>query len=276
MFNFDGALIDLTAPKVMGIVNVTKDSFYDGGRYLSDTSLLARVKQIIAEGADIIDIGACSTRPGAQLVSSDDEMAMLDRSLSLIRERYPNVVISVDTIRAEVAKNVVTNYNVQIVNDISAGSMDSKMFATIAKLGVPYILMHMQGTPSTMQVSPTYKYDVLKEVALFFSEKLHQLRSMGVKDVILDPGFGFGKSLDDNYLLLKHLRDFQIFNSPLLVGISRKSMIYNHLDIDPENALAGTIALNSVALLKGASLLRVHDVKEAVQTIKLITKIKSC
>lgn len=275
MVNIAGTLVDFTTPKVMGIVNVTKDSFYDGGKYLSEVSILTRVEHMLNEGVDIIDVGACSTRPGAEIVCFDDEILVLDLALTAIRSKYPSVVLSIDTFRSKVASHVVDKYGVQLINDISAGAMDDAMFNVIAELNVPYILMHMQGTPSTMQVDPIYQKNVVNEIATFFSSRIEKLRKLGVKDVILDPGFGFGKSLNDNFYLLNNLSDFKVFNLPLLVGVSRKSMIYNYLDVSPDEALTGTIALNTAALMNGASILRVHDVKEAAQTVKLITKLNN-
>lgn len=269
--NCRGELYDISTPKVMGILNITPDSFYDGGRYNSDQNILQRTEKLLMEGADIIDIGAYSSRPGADHVSEKDELSRLTKSLKLIREKYPKIIISVDTFRSNVAKTVVKDYDVDIINDISAGDLDSNMFNTIAELKVPYVMMHMQGTPDTMQQNPSYK-NVVQDIIMYFSKKVGELKLLGVDDVIIDPGFGFGKTLDHNYQLLKYLDDFKIFELPILVGVSRKSMICKVLELDPDKALNGTTVVNTLSLLGGANILRVHDVKEAKQTIKLFEK----
>lgn len=271
--NCNGKLVDLSTPQVMGIVNITPDSFYDGGRYINEKSIVDRVKQILAEGGTIVDVGAFSSRPGADDVSKIEEKGRLKVALEAIRNKYPEIVISVDTFRSTVAEFVVDEYKVDIINDISGGLMDEQMFATIAKLKVPYILMHMQGTPQTMQQNPTYK-NVIKELSLFFAEQVNKLRLLGVSDIILDPGFGFGKKLDHNYQLLNKMEQLAMLELPILAGVSRKSMIYKLLENEPADALNGTSVLNSVALIKGARILRVHDVKEAVECVKLITKLQ--
>ena len=273
--NANGRLMDLSEPQVMGILNVTPDSFYAGSRGVTERYILDRLQQILNEEASIVDIGAYSSRPGAQEVSIEEEMERLRTGLELIREHRPNTIVSVDTFRADVAKMCVEEYGVAIINDISAGQMDNRMFATIARLGVPYIIMHMKGTPQTMQTNPQYDH-FLKEVFYYFSEKVQKLRDLGVKDIIIDPGFGFGKTLEHNYELMNHLEEFALFELPLLVGISRKSMIYKLLGTTPEEALNGTTALNTIALTKGAHILRVHDVKEAVETVKIVQKMKAC
>ena len=273
--NANGRLIDLSEPQVMGILNVTPDSFYAGSRGVTERYILDRLQQILDEGASIVDIGAYSSRPGAQEVSIEEEMERLRTGLELIREHRPDAIVSVDTFRADVAKMCVEEYGVAIINDISAGQMDDRMFATIARLGVPYIIMHMKGTPQTMQTNPQYDH-FLKEVFYYFSEKVQNLRDLGVKDIIIDPGFGFGKTLEHNYELMYHLEEFALFELPLLVGVSRKSMIYKLLGTTPEEALNGTTALNTIALTKGAHILRVHDVKEAVETVKIVQKMKAC
>ena len=273
--NANGRLIDLSEPQVMGILNVTPDSFYAGSRGVTECYILDRLQQILDEGASIVDIGAYSSRSGAQEVSIEEEMERLRTGLELIREHRPDAIVSVDTFRADVAKMCVEEYGVAIINDISAGQMDNRMFATIARLGIPYIIMHMKGTPQTMQTNPQYGH-FLKEVFYYFSEKVQKLRDLGVKDIIIDPGFGFGKTLEHNYELMNHLEEFALFELPLLVGISRKSMIYKLLETTPEEALNGTTALNTMALTKGAHILRVHDVKEAVETVKIIQKMKAC
>jgi len=259
----------------MGILNVTPDSFYDGGKYNNTVAILDRVSQMVKEGVDIIDIGAYSSRPGASDVSEEEEISRLDTALSLIRPQFPNVMISVDTYRASVAKIMVEKHQVDIINDISGGDMDVNMFETVAKLNVPYIMMHMQGTPQNMQNNPNYSGDVVCNVINSFSKKVEELKNLGVHDVILDPGFGFGKTLEHNYTILKRLKDFDIFELPLLIGISRKSMIYKQLNITPQESLNGTTALNMVALQNGASILRVHDVKEAKECISLYCKLQS-
>ena len=273
--NVNGRLMDLSEPQVMGILNVTPDSFYAGSRSETEKDIVQRLHQIIDEGASIIDIGGYSSRPNAEHISAEEEMNRLRNGLEIIRKHSPNAVVSVDTFRADVAKMCVEEYGVAIINDISAGQMDEEMFPTIAKLGVPYIIMHMKGTPQDMQVSPKYDH-FLKEIFYYFSEKVQKLRDLGVKDIIIDPGFGFGKTLEHNYELMNHLEEFNLFELPLLVGVSRKSMIYKLLGTTPEEALNGTTALHTIALLKGANILRVHDVKEAVESIKIVQKMKAC
>ena len=273
--NVNGRLMDLSEPQVMGILNVTPDSFYAGSHGVTEGYIIDRIHQIMNEGASIIDIGACSTRPGADQVSAEEEMSRMRMGLELIRKHRPDAIVSVDTYRADVAKMCVEEYGAAIINDISAGQMDEQMFPTIAHLGIPYIIMHMKGTPKDMQVNPEYDH-FLKEVFYYFSEKVQRLRDLGVKDIIIDPGFGFGKTLEHNYELMNHLEEFSLFELPLLVGVSRKSMIYKLLGTTPEEALNGTTALNTVALLKGAHILRVHDVREAVETVRIIGKMKSC
>ena len=273
--NANGRLMDLSEPQVMGILNVTPDSFYAGSRAETEQDIIRRLHQIMDEGASIVDIGGYSSRLGAQEVSAAEEMERLRMGLELIRKHRPDAVVSVDTFRADVAKMCVEEYGVAIINDISAGQMDKQMFPTIAKLGVPYIIMHMKGTLQDMQVTPQYGH-FLKEIFYYFSEKVQRLRDLGVKDIIIDPGFGFGfgKNLEHNYELMNHLEEFSLFELPLLVGVSRKSMIYKLLGTTPEEALNGTTALHTIALLKGANILRVHDVKEAVESIKIVQKMK--
>ncbi len=273
--NANGRLMDLSEPQVMGILNVTPDSFYAGSHGVTEGYIIDRIHQIMNEGASIIDIGACSTRPGADEVSIEEEMSRLRMGLELIRKHRPDAIVSVDTYRADVAKMCVEEYGAAIINDISAGQMDEQMFPTIARLGIPYIIMHMKGTPKDMQVNPQYDH-FLKEVFYYFSEKVQRLRDLGVKDIIIDPGFGFGKTLEHNYELMNHLEEFALFELPLLVGISRKSMIYKHLGITPEEALNGTTTLNTIALLKGANILRVHDVRQAMESIKIVQKMRAC
>ena len=273
--NVNGQLMELQSPQVMGILNITPDSFYAGSRKQTEADILSRTRQILEEGASIIDIGAYSSRPNAEHISPDEEMQRLRTALHLINRDFPDAVISIDTFRADVARMCVEEYGAAIINDISAGQMDEQMFTTIAQLGVTYIIMHMQGTPQDMQTNPHYE-NLLKEVFFYFSEKVQRLRDLGVKDIILDPGFGFGKTLEHNYQLMNHLEEFSVFDLPLLVGISRKSMIYKLLESTPEEALNGTSILNTIALLKGANLLRVHDVKAATEAIAIVQKMKSC
>ena len=271
--NANGQLIDLGTPQVMGILNVTPDSFYSGSRKQTETEIAERVEQILAEGGQMIDIGAYSSRPNADDVSTKEEMERLRRGLRILREKAPDAIVSVDTFRADVAKMCVEEYGVQIVNDISGGELDKEMFPTVARLGVPYVLMHMKGTPQTMQEAPHYD-DLMKEVLLYFAEKIQQLRDLGQKDIILDPGFGFAKTLEHNYELLSHLEALQIFELPILVGVSRKSMIYKLLGTTAQDALNGTTVLNTICLMKGcANILRVHDVKECVEAVNIYQQL---
>jgi len=271
--NCRGVIIDFSVPKVMGILNVTPDSFYDGGRYSNEEGILKRVELLIDEGADIIDIGAYSSRPGAKKISVEEEIKRLNTALKIVRNKYQDSIISVDTFRSEVARWSVEKYGVDIINDISAGDLDKNMFQTVADLQVPYIMMHMKGTPENMQHEPHYE-NLIKEIMMYFSEKVNQLREIGVNDIIIDPGFGFGKTIEHNYQLLKHLEDFKWFNLPLLAGVSRKSMIYKFLNINPDESLNGTSVINTIALLNGANILRVHDVKQAKEAVQLIQKLK--
>ena len=271
--NANGQLIDLGTPQVMGILNVTPDSFYSGSRKQTETEIAERVEQILAEGGQMIDIGAYSSRPNADDVSTKEEMERLRRGLRILREKAPDAIVSVDTFRADVAKMCVEEYGVQIINDISGGELDKEMFPTVARLGVPYVLMHMKGTPQTMQEAPHYD-DLMKEVLLYFAEKIQQLRDLGQKDIILDPGFGFAKTLEHNYELLSHLEALQIFELPILVGVSRKSMIYKLLGTTAQEALNGTTVLNTICLMKGcANILRVHDVKECVEAVNIYQQL---
>ena len=272
--NVNGQLMDLTEPQVMGILNVTPDSFYAGSRTETEKEIIERLHLITNEGASIIDMGAYSSRPDAEHITAEKEMNRLRTGLNLVQKYQPEAVVSVDTFRADVAKMCVEEYGVAIINDISAGNMDASMFRTVAQLGVPYIIMHMQGTPQNMQTNPHYD-NLLKEVFLYFAERVQKLRDLGVKDIIIDPGLGFGKTLEHNYELMNHLDEFHIFELPLLVGISRKSMIYKLLGTTPEEALNGTTVLNTLALMKGANILRVHDVKAAKEAITLVEKMKS-
>lgn len=273
--NVNGRLMDLSEPQVMGILNVTPDSFYAGSRMETEKDIINRLHQITSEGASILDIGAYSSRPDAEHISTEEEMNRLRTGLDLVRKHQPEAVVSVDTFRADVAKMCVEEFGAAMINDISAGQLDAAMFGTIAQLGVPYIMMHMQGTPQNMQMNPHYD-NLLKEVFLYFAERVQKLRDLGAKDIIIDPGFGFGKALEHNYELMNHLDEFQLFELPLLVGISRKSMIYKLLGTTPEEALNGTTVLNTLALMKGANILRVHDVKAAKEAVTLVEKMKSC
>ena len=266
--NVRGKLLDLSEPQVMGILNVTPDSFYAGSRMETEDAIRGRVRQIVEEGGEMIDVGAYSSRPGAADVSPKEEMERLRRGMKILREEAPEIPVSVDTFRADVAKMCIEELGADIINDISGGELDKAMFPTVAKLGVPYILMHMKGTPQTMQQAPHYN-DLLKEVMLYFAEKIQQLRDLGQKDIILDPGYGFAKTLEHNYELLQHQEMLQVYELPLLVGVSRKSMIYKLLNCTPDEALNGTTVLNTIALQKGASILRVHDVKVAKEVVKL-------
>ena len=271
--NVNGSLMDLSTPCVMGILNVTPDSFYEGSRMQTEAEIARRVEQIVREGAGMIDVGAYSSRPNAENVSPREEMERLRMGLAALRKVQPDAVVSVDTFRADVARMCVEEYGVAIINDIAAGEMDKDMFRTVADLNVPYIMMHMQGTPQNMQQHPRYD-NLLKEIFLYFARKVQQLRDLGVKDIVLDPGFGFGKTVEHNYELLAHLEEFRVFKLPLLVGVSRKSMIYRLLGTTPREALNGTTVLDTISLLKGADILRVHDVREAVETVKIVEALK--
>ena len=267
--NLRGTLYPLDEPKIMGILNVTPDSFFAESRTPDDEHIAQRVKRLMDDGADMIDIGGYSSRPGADDVSEEEEMDRLRRGLRIIRQLYPEVPVSVDTFRSGVARMCIEEEGADIINDISGGMMDKQMFKTVARLGVPYIMMHMQGTPDTMQVAPHYD-NLRREVMLYFAQRIDRLCQMGAKDIIVDPGFGFGKTVEHNYELMEHLEDFHIFHLPILVGISRKSMIYKLLGGTPQTALNGTTVLNTISLLKGAHILRVHDVKEAVETKRIV------
>ncbi|PTN09392.1 dihydropteroate synthase [Mangrovibacterium marinum] len=271
--SLNGKLLDLTSPVVMGILNVSPDSFFDGGKYTNVDAAVARAEQMIAEGAGIIDLGAVSTRPGAENVSTKEELTRLLPVITEVRKRFPDIPLSIDTFRSWVALRVIDEVGECIVNDISGGTFDEHMYDTIAKLGVPYILMHIHGTQANMHETPQYE-DVIKDISKFFSDKVRKLSKAGVKDVILDPGFGFGKSLENNYDLLNRLDAFKVFQLPVLVGVSRKSMLYKALEIDPENSLPATTVANTMALLGGADILRVHDVQEAVHAVKIFNKLK--
>ncbi len=273
--NVNDKLFSFERPVVMGILNTTPDSFFDGGKYRSEATIAQRAKNLIDQGAAIIDVGAYSSRPGADHISEAEEWQRLDLALNLIRKNHPDVIVSVDTFRSEIAKRSVETYRVDIINDISGGMMDPRMFATMGKLNVPYILMHMKGTPQNMQQDISYQDDIMDEINLFFSRQVYELTQNGVKDIILDPGFGFGKTGVHNFTIMRRLEEFQIHNLPILVGISRKSMIYKTLNTTPDNSLNGTTILNTLALERGANILRVHDVKEAIECINLVEYMKT-
>lgn len=269
--NLNNRLIDLSTPVVMGIVNVTPDSFFKENRFLTHKAILAGVENMILQGASIIDVGGYSTRPSAEVITQDEEIKRLSEGLEVLLKEFPDILISVDTFRSGVARHVVENYGVAMINDVSGGTLDDLMFETIAELKVAYVLMHMRGTPQTMQTNTKYE-DVVSEVLSFLEKRLAQLHLLGVNDVVIDPGFGFAKSLEQNYKLLNKLHYFQELNVPILAGISRKSMLTRLLGIDANEALNATTAANMLALAGGASILRVHDVKEAMQTIRIYRK----
>ena len=268
----NGRLMDLSVPRVMGILNVTPDSFYAGSRKQTEWDIAERVEQLMEEGADIIDIGAYSSRPNAKDVAAEEEMERLEKGLRIIRQLAPDTVVSVDTFRASVAQRCVGEYGVAMINDISAGELDSCMFETVACLGVPYIMMHMQGTPQNMQVAPHYD-NLIQDIMTYFARKIQALRELGQKDIIVDPGFGFGKTLEHNYELMNCLERLKILELPVLVGVSRKSMVYKFLDITPDESLNGTSVLHTIALLKGASILRVHDVRACREVVRIVEKM---
>jgi len=269
--NCKGKLIDLTTPKVMGILNLTPDSFYDGGKYLDENGIFLQVEKMLNEGATFIDVGAYSSRPGAKHISEEEELQRIVPIIKKLIAKFPNILLSIDTFRSEVAKQCIES-GAALVNDISAGEMDSKMMQTTATLNVPYIMMHMNGTPQNMQKNPVYS-NVTQDVLYYFSEKIALARSFGINDVIIDPGFGFGKTNAHNFQLLNELELFKSIDPPLLIGLSRKSMIHKTLNTDSQNALNGTTSLNTVSLFKGANILRVHDVKEAMECVTLTQKL---
>ena len=260
-------LIDFSTPCVMGVLNLTEDSFFDGGKYISRIQIQNRVKEIYLEGAKIIDIGACSSKPGSKPIEENKEIDKLLEAIKIIKETSPNLIISVDTFRANVARECI-NHGAHIINDISAGELDSKMLETIVELNVPYVMMHMQGKPFDMQENPQYA-NIIDEIIKFFEKKILLLNEKGFKKIIIDPGLGFGKNIQHNYQIVNNIEEFHILGYPLLIGASRKSMIYNLLDISAAEALNGTTIINTIALLKKTSILRVHDIKEAVECIKL-------
>ena len=271
--NAGGRLLDLEIPKVMGILNITPDSFYSGSRYNTDDEILKAATRMLEDGADILDVGGYSSRPGAKDISAEEERNRVSRVIKMIRREFPEAIISVDTFRAEIAREAIAECGASIINDISGGDADINMFQVVRSLNVPYIMMHMKGDPRTMQNKPVYD-DIVADILKWFGERIFKLKSAGVKDIIIDPGFGFGKTIEHNFELLRRLGDFSIAGLPVLVGISRKSMIWKTLNINAEEALNGTTAINAIALLNGADILRVHDVKEAVQTVKLIDRLR--
>lgn len=270
--NIQGKLVDLTVPSVMGILNITPDSFFEGSRIDDIDTALFRVEAFLKEGAKFIDLGAYSSRPGATDITADEELRRLIPFVEAIHKQLPEAILSIDTFRAKVAKEAI-HAGAHIINDISAGNLDERMFETVAALNVPYIIMHMKGTPQNMKEMASYA-DISMEVSNYFSSKITQLVALGVKDIIIDPGFGFSKTIDHNYELLQHLEDLHIFGVPILIGVSRKGMIHKYLNTDAESSLNGTSVVNTIALLKGANILRVHDVREAAQCISLVQKMQ--
>ena len=270
--NIRGRLLDLSVPRVMGVLNVTPDSFYDGGRYQTEAEILNQVEKMLEDGAAFVDVGASSSRPGAAEIPVKEELDRVIGAVASISKKFPEALISIDTFRSKVAYEAV-QAGASIINDISGGELDPMMFETVARLKVPYVVMHMKGNPQNMTSLSTYE-NLVKELIFFFQKKIYTLGQMGVKDVIVDPGFGFAKTIEQNFSLLNHLEHLKILEAPILVGLSRKSMIWKTLATNAEGALNGTTALNSVALTKGANILRVHDVKEAVETIKLVLSLK--
>jgi dihydropteroate synthase len=271
--NTGGKLLDLEIPKVMGVINVTPDSFYKGSRYNTDADILKVAVSMVEEGADIIDVGGYSSRPGAADISKDEESKRVLRAIKLISKELPDAIISADTFRAEIAREAVKDCGAHIINDISGGDADADMFATVEMLNVPYIMMHMQGNPRTMQSNPVYD-DVIADILKWFGKRIFKLQQAGVKDIIIDPGIGFGKTAEHNFEILRRLGEFSVAGLPLLIGLSRKSLIWKTLQINAEEALNGTTVLNTLALENGADILRVHDVKEAVQAVNLVQLIK--
>lgn len=270
--NVGGRLIHFDSPKIMGILNITPDSFFDGGKYKDEKSILQLVEKMITDGADFIDVGGYSSRPGAKDVTQEEELERVLSVIKVIVKNFPESILSIDTFRSEVARQAIEE-GALMVNDISGGALDNKMFDLIARHHIPYILMHMKGTPQTMKSMAEYE-NLISEMLDYFHPRLHQLHQMGVVDIMIDPGFGFAKTIAHNFELLKQLELLKILNKPMVIGLSRKSMIWKTLDTNPENALNGTTVLNTIALLKGASILRIHDVKEAVEAVKLTNFVK--
>lgn len=272
--NAGGKLIDLIVPKVMGIINITPDSFYHGSRATEEKDIISAALKMAGDGADILDIGGCSSRPDADDIPVEVEKKRVLNAIKLIRKELPEIIISIDTFRSEIAREAVIEYGAQMINDISGGDADEQMFTVVTELNVPYILMHMKGNPRTMQNNPEYD-DVVADILRWFGNRIVKLQNAGVKDIIIDPGFGFGKTIRHNFEMLDRLSDFFIAGLPLLVGISRKSMIWKPLSLSPGEALNGTSVLHAVALLKGADIIRVHDVREAAQAVRLIQMLKN-
>lgn len=270
--NCNGTLIDVSTPKVMGILNCTPNSFYDGGKFKTDIDFLSQTEKMLLDGATFIDVGAYSSKPNAEFVSEEEEIARIVPIINSILKQFPETIISVDTFRSQVAKISIEN-GAAIINDISAGNLDDQMMQIVAELNVPYIMMHLRGTPQTMQSLTNYE-NIIKEMLFYFSEKIAKARSLGINDLIIDPGFGFAKTLNQNFEILQKLELFQLLDLPILTGVSRKSMIYKTLNSNAESALNGTTTLNTICLMKGSKILRVHDVKEAVECVMLLEKIK--
>ncbi len=270
--NCKGTLVDLSSPKVMGILNITPDSFYDGGKYNNESDILFQTEKMLNDGATFIDVGAYSSRPGAKHISEDEELQRIVPVVSLLMNHFPEIIISIDTFRSKVALETIQN-GAAIINDISGGNMDENMFPTIADLQVPYILMHMLGTPQNMQQNPKYK-NIILEITEYFAEKIFKLHQLKLNDIIIDVGFGFGKTIAHNFEILKNLSYFKHLDTPILAGVSRKSMLYKTLDITAKKALNATTSANTIALLNGANILRVHDVKEAVEAVKIVEQLQ--
>lgn len=269
--NCKGNLIDLSTPKVMGVLNITPDSFFDGGKYKNEEAILRQVEKMLKEGATFIDVGAYSSRPGADHVSEEEELSRIMPVMGLLLKEFPQIIISVDTFRSRIAKEGI-QHGAAIINDISGGNMDANMFNTVSELQVPYILMHMLGTPQNMQQNPVYK-NVTKEIISFFAAQIFKLHQLKVNDVLIDVGFGFGKTIAHNFEILKNLELFKSLDAPILAGVSRKSMLYKTLDISAQEALNATTSANTIALLNGANILRVHDVKEAIEAVKIVEQV---
>jgi dihydropteroate synthase len=269
--NCKGTLVDLSSPKVMGILNITPDSFFDGGKYKNEGDILSQVEKMLLHGATFIDVGAYSSRPGAKHISEEEELNRIVPVINLLIKNFPEIIISVDTFRSRVAQETI-NAGAAIINDISGGKMDKNMFSTAANLQVPYILMHMLGTPQNMQKNPIYN-DVTKEIISFFAAQIDKLHQLKLNDIIIDVGFGFGKTIDHNFEILKNLSLFKSLDAPILAGISRKSMLYKTLNISAQEALNATTSANTIALLNGANILRVHDVREAIEAVKIVNQI---
>jgi dihydropteroate synthase len=269
--NCKGQIIDLSTPKIMGILNITPNSFYDGGKYSLENNAIAQVEKMLKEGATFIDIGAYSSKPNAEFVSEEEELNRIIPVIKAILNKFPEALLSIDTFRSTVAQECINN-GAALINDISAGSLDEKMMEVIASNNIPYIMMHLRGTPQTMHDQTNYEH-IINEILTYFSDKVNKARSLGINDLIIDPGFGFAKTTDQNYEILSNLELFKMLELPILAGVSRKSMIYKTLDTSPEEALNGTTVLNTIAITKGATIIRVHDVKEAMECVKLCGKL---